>query len=134
MPLAKPIEKPLVLFDGVCNLCNNSVSFILKHEKNSDLYFSSLQNFVQPELLENVKNVDSIIFIEKDKVYTKSTAALKISKYLKGYSWAGVFLIIPPAIRDLIYDIIAKNRYKWFGKKDQCMIPNPDLKARFPFD
>jgi len=134
MPLAKPIEKPLVLFDGVCNLCNSSVSFILKHEKNSVLYFSSLQKFGQPELLEIVKNVDSIIFIEKDKVYTKSTAALKISKYLKGYSWARVFLIIPPAIRDFIYDIIAKNRYKWFGKKDQCMIPNPDLKARFPFD
>jgi len=90
MPLAKPIEKPLVLFDGVCNLCNSSVSFILKHEKNSVLYFSSLQKFGQPELLEIVKNVDSIIFIEKDKVYTKSTAALKISKYLKGYSWARI--------------------------------------------
>lgn len=129
-------NKSLVLFDGVCNLCNASVKFIIKHDKKEQFLFASLQSDAAKELLlqYNSKKItmDSIILIENNAFYEKSTAALRISKKLNGgYKLLYVFIIIPTFIRDWVYNYIATNRYKWYGKKDSCMIPTPALKNRF---
>jgi predicted DCC family thiol-disulfide oxidoreductase YuxK len=129
-------NKSLILFDGVCNLCNASVNFIIKHDKKVHFNFASLQSDAAKELLLqfNVKKIkmDSIVLIENGTFYEKSTAALRISKKLNGgYKLLYVFIIIPTFLRDWVYDFIAKNRYKWYGKKDSCMIPSKDLKNRF---
>ncbi len=125
----------VVLFDGVCNLCNSSVQFIIKHDPKKYFVFASLQSDVAKALLlqKKVKNSqNSVIFIEKERVYTESTAVLRILKHLNnGLSLFYFFIIIPPFIRDFVYRIIANNRYKWFGKKEQCMIPSEELKHRF---
>ncbi|UMB54479.1 DUF393 domain-containing protein [Lutibacter sp. A64] len=129
-------KNSIILFDGVCNLCNASVNFIIKHDKKEHFKFASLQSDAAKELLlqYNSKkiNMDSIILIENNNFYEKSTAALKISKKLNnGFSLLYLFIIIHPFIRDWVYNYIAKNRYKWFGKKENCMIPTPELKNRF---
>ncbi|MGV6828123.1 MAG: thiol-disulfide oxidoreductase DCC family protein [Flavobacteriales bacterium] len=126
----------IILFDGVCNLCNNSVNFIIKNEKANTFKFAALQSEVGQDLLKkhqlNSKNIDSIVLIDKDKSFVKSTAALYISKNLKGlYPAFFVFIIIPTFIRNWVYDLVAKKRYKWFGKKENCMIPTPTLKNKF---
>ena len=129
-------DKTILLFDGYCNLCHSSVQFVLKHEKKPDLYFSSLQSPLGIELLNKYSidpnETDSLVLIENNKAFTKSSAALRLSKHLKGiYPLAFCFIIVPPFIRNCVYDYIAKNRYKWYGKKDSCMVPNPDLNKRF---
>lgn len=129
-------HKTILLFDGYCNLCNSSVQFILKHEKNNKFYFTSLQSDAGKEILNHyqidVAQVDSLVLIEKDKAYVKSSAALRASKYLKGlYPLAVIFIIIPPFIRNAVYDYIARNRYKWYGKSDTCMMPDKSLANRF---
>ncbi|MGB1018767.1 MAG: thiol-disulfide oxidoreductase DCC family protein [Chitinophagales bacterium] len=129
-------NKPTIFFDGVCNLCNSSVQFVLKHEKQTYFSFASLQSeFGQAFLKENeldISNFDSIILFENGKIYTKSTAAIKICKQLKmPYSWIGFFIILPKFIRDFVYNFIAKNRYVWFGKSEQCAIPTIETKKRF---
>ncbi|NCT17074.1 MAG: thiol-disulfide oxidoreductase [Flavobacteriaceae bacterium CG_4_8_14_3_um_filter_34_10] len=128
--------KKIVLFDGVCNLCNYSVTLIIKKDKKDIFRFAALQSEIGRHLIQkyhiDTSKLDSILLIE-GKYYTyKSTAALRIAKYLKGwYSLFYVFIIFPPIVRNFFYDIIAKNRYKWFGKKESCMIPTPELKAKF---
>lgn len=125
---------PLILFDGVCNLCNASVQFILKHEKEHVLQFASLQQQEAAKRLaafESCKISDSVLLIEKGKLYQESTAALRIARYLKGYNFFYIFIIIPSWIRDPIYRYIARKRYSWFGKRDECMLPQPHLKHRF---
>lgn len=129
-------NKSILLFDGVCNLCNASVNFIIKHDKKAHFKFASLQSDAAKELLLQYKakkiKMDSIILIENGAFYKKSTAALIISKKLNGgFKILYVFIIIPTFIRDWVYNYIAKNRYKWFGKKDSCMIPTKELKKRF---
>jgi len=129
-------NKYIILFDGVCNLCNASVNFIIKHDKKEYFKFASLQSDVAKDLLLhfNSKKIkkESIILIEDKKFYQKSTAALRISKKLNGgYKLLYLFIIIPTFIRDLVYSYIAKNRYKWFGKKNNCIIPNQKIKKRF---
>lgn len=129
-------NKSIILFDGVCNLCNASVNFIIKHDKKAHFKFASLQSDAAKELLlqYNSKNInyDSIILIENASLYIKSTAALRISRNLNGsYKLLYAFIIIPTFIRDWVYNYIAKNRFKWYGKKDSCMIPTPELKNRF---
>lgn len=131
-----PINSSVIFFDGVCNLCNSSVLFIIKRDKKSYFQFASLQsNYakkVLPDALTKEDNLSSIILMKDGKVFQKSSAALKIAYKLSGlWPLMIVFMIIPKFIRDWVYDIIAKNRYKWFGKKDQCMIPSPELKIRF---
>jgi predicted DCC family thiol-disulfide oxidoreductase YuxK len=126
----------IILFDGVCNFCNSSVNFIIKRDKKNNFLFSSLQSeYSQNFLTQNnfpKNNFDSIILIENNKLYRKSTAALKIAKHLNGlWKLSYTFIIIPPVIRDFFYDIIAKNRYKWFGKKEVCMIPDEKTKNKF---
>jgi len=125
----------IILFDGVCNFCNSSVNFIIKRDKNDYFHFSPLQSDFAKEYFTKSKienNFDSIVLIENDKLYKKSTAALKIAKHLNGF-WklTYVFIIIPPFVRNFLYDIIAKYRYKWFGRKDACMIPDENLRNKF---
>jgi predicted DCC family thiol-disulfide oxidoreductase YuxK len=125
----------IVLFDGVCNFCNSSVQFILKHDKTNSLKFTALQSPTGQALLKQYQvpaNVDSVIFIENGQAYTKSAAALRIGRYFGGF-WKGlqVFNIIPAVIRDLFYDLFARYRYRLFGKRDTCMLPSPEIRARF---
>lgn len=132
-----PEDKKLILFDGVCNLCNTSVQFIIKHDKKEHFLFAALQSDIGKQIIEDynidTKKTDSILLYSPEKgVDYKSTAALKIAKHL-GFplNAMSVFLIVPAFIRNWVYDFIAKNRYKWFGKKESCMIPTPELKNKF---
>jgi predicted DCC family thiol-disulfide oxidoreductase YuxK len=124
------------LFDGVCNLCNSSVNFIIKYDKNKQFLFASLQSDAAKDLMLHyeIKNLEvaSILLIEKEAMYNKSTAVLKIAKHLNyGLKYSYMFIIIPKLWRDYVYDFIAKRRYKWFGKRDKCRLPTFDLKNRF---
>lgn len=126
----------VIFFDGVCNLCNSSVQFIIENDKENLFKFASLQsNYGQETLLQNNLNVNefnSFIFQDGEKLYFESTAALKVAKQLKfPISLLYIFIIVPPFIRNGVYNFIAKNRYKWFGKKNECWLPSPDLKAKF---
>ena len=126
----------IILFDGLCNLCNTSVNFVIRNDKKGVFRFAPIQtNFGESTLKKyhiKTKDTDSIILIDKDKYYIKSTAALHIAKELAGaYPLLFCFMIVPKFIRNLIYDLVAKNRYKWFGKKESCMIPTPELKDKF---
>lgn len=129
-------KEPLLLFDGVCNLCNNAVQFVIKHDNSQSIYFASLQSETGKHYLQKArlptKELKSLIFIDKGTIHTRSSGALQMSKYLN-YPWkiAYVFILFPKPLRDLVYNLIAKNRYKWFGKKEECMIPTPSVKARF---
>ena len=128
--------RKIILFDGICNLCNQSVQFVIEHDDKNQFQFASLQSdFGQNFLKENnldASKFDSVVFIEDDKFYTKSSAALKISKYLDGItSWLTIFMIVPKPLRDMVYSFIAKNRYRWFGKQESCRLPTPELKAKF---
>jgi predicted DCC family thiol-disulfide oxidoreductase YuxK len=129
-------NKTILLFDGYCNLCHSSVQFVLKHEKKQELYFTSLQSKIGLEILKyyniDTNSIDSLVLIEKNKAYIKSTAALTLAKHLKGlYKFGYIFIIVPAFIRNWVYDYIAKNRYKWFGKKDSCIVPDENLAKRF---
>lgn len=132
-----PYNKKLILFDGVCNLCNGAVLYIIKRDKNNQFLFTPLQSKASKELVNqyniDTKEVDSILlYIPNKGVVSKSTAALKIASKLRfPINLLAIFLIVPTFIRNWVYDYIARNRYKWYGKKDQCMIPTPELKARF---
>jgi predicted DCC family thiol-disulfide oxidoreductase YuxK len=131
-------KKSIILFDGVCNLCNNSVQFVLKRDKSNQFLFASLQSDAAKKILlqlnqENLaNNIDSILLVEENKLFTKSSAVLKISRKLTfPYSILYWFIYLPKFIRNPIYDLIAKNRYKWFGKKDQCMVPKKEYSKKF---
>lgn len=126
----------IILFDGVCNLCNGAVTYIIKRDKKNVFKFAALQSEIGKELVSKFKidtsKVDSIILIDGEKQYDKSSAALRISKELSGaLPLLFGFIILPKFIRNFVYDYIAKNRYKWFGKKESCMIPTPELKSKF---
>lgn len=128
--------KQVILFDGVCNLCNSAVTFIIKRDGRDVFRFASLQSKLGIALLQKFDidpiKTDSLILISGEKAFVKSSAALRISRGLSGvWPWLSVFLILPKYIRDGIYDGIARNRYKWFGKKESCMIPTPALKNKF---
>lgn len=126
----------IILFDGVCNLCNSSVQKVIKNDSKNVFKFASLQSgFGQRFLNENQLNseeFDSIILIDGDKFYTSSDAALRIGKELKGiYKISSFLLWIPKFIRDGVYRIISKNRYRWFGKQNSCWIPTKELQDKF---
>lgn len=132
-------QHSIILFDGVCNLCNNTINFIIRHDKNDIFKFAPLQSSVSDELLRSFplsqNKLDSIVLLENGKKYTQSSAALRIAKKLSGgYPILYGLMIIPKFVRDWVYSIIAKNRYKWFGKKDSCMIPTPELREKFLID
>ena len=129
-------NQSIILFDGVCNLCNSAVIFVIKRDKKNLLRFAPLQSETAHRLLANyniqIQGMKSFIFIEEGKLYTQSTAALKVCRYFTGL-WPLLygFIIIPSFARDGLYRWIAKNRYKWFGQKNECMIPTPKLQAKF---
>jgi len=127
---------PVILFDGVCNLCNRSVNFILKRDSGKIYKFASLQSDAAINIFNkhnlNLDKFDTIVLIKDQKVYQKSNAILEVTRSLGGlWPLLYVFKLIPRFLRDALYDYIAKNRYSWFGKSDQCRVPTPDLKERF---
>ena len=132
-----PKNKKVILFDGVCNLCNHSVLKVIKYDKKNVFLFSSLQSKTGKEITDHlgidIAKIDSIILYEPNVSYNiKSTAALKIMQQFKGiWNLTYILFLFPESFRNLIYDYIAKNRYKWFGKKESCMIPAPELKEKF---
>jgi predicted DCC family thiol-disulfide oxidoreductase YuxK len=132
-----PKDKKIILFDGVCNLCNSAVLFIIKQDSKDLFRFVALQSDLGEKIINHIgidsTKLDSIILYEPGTAYYyKSEAALKIASKLDSfYSMLVVFKILPTAFSNLIYDWIARNRYKWFGKKENCMIPTPELKSKF---
>lgn len=127
---------PILLFDGVCNLCSGSVQFILKRDRTKKLRFASLQSKFGKRMLEQhglpSNYTESLVLIDDGKVFTSSSAALKISTHLTGlWPLFRVFSVIPKFARDSIYNLIARNRYRWFGKKDVCWVPDPKWQERF---
>lgn len=129
------MSSPVILFDGVCNLCNGAVQFIIKKDTNSVFKFSSLQSDFSQNARKSLPNIpqslDSIILLDQNKVYVKSQAVFKIIDSLPSYRFLKVFSILPVFVTDFVYDIIAKNRYRWFGKQESCMMPDPKLTSRF---
>ena len=125
----------IVLFDGVCNFCNGAVNFIIRHDHGQQFKFAPLQSEVGQELRTKYgisSDVDSIVLVENDRAYLHSTAALRIAKGLGGVlSMAYAFIIVPEFVRDFLYRTFAKFRYKLFGRKDVCMIPTNEVRARF---
>ena len=130
-------SKKIILFDGVCNLCNDFVLFVIKRDKQDVFRYASLQSEIGLRLISerniDTSIIDSVILIEPNiAYYIKSDAALQIGMNLKGYrSISKLLNLIPSRLRDIVYDLIAKYRYAWFGKMDQCMVPTPELKAKF---
>ncbi|MFT3908913.1 MAG: thiol-disulfide oxidoreductase DCC family protein [Ferruginibacter sp.] len=127
---------PIILFDGICNLCNSSVQYVIKHDPAASFKFASLQSEQGQNLLRQfnlaTNDINSFVLIQDNKAYTRSTAALKVAKQIKGATKLLYgFIIVPAFIRDAVYSFIAHNRYKWFGKRNECMAPTPSLKERF---
>jgi predicted DCC family thiol-disulfide oxidoreductase YuxK len=127
---------PVLLFDGVCNLCNRSVKFVSKRDKQKVIFYASLQSDMGKQLLAQYDFTsaipDSLVWIENGKAYVRSTAALKLCRHLTA-AWPIVywFIIVPRPIRDAVYNWVSANRYRWFGKLDTCMVPDPELQKRF---
>ncbi|MDO7138935.1 thiol-disulfide oxidoreductase DCC family protein [Algibacter lectus] len=137
MNFGVPKHKKLILFDGVCNLCNSSVQYVIKRDRKEHFLFTALQSETGKQILDQYKidttKIDSILLYTPEKgINYKSTAALKVATSL-GFpvNLMAIFFIVPTFIRNWVYDFIAKNRYKWYGKKESCMIPTPELKNRF---
>jgi predicted DCC family thiol-disulfide oxidoreductase YuxK len=132
-----PKDKKIILFDGVCNLCDSAVQFVIKHDKKDLFRFVSLQSELGQKIISHIglstSEIDSTILYEPGKgYYYRSDVAFKILKEINGiYKILLVFSILPKKVLDNIYDFVAKNRYRWFGKKESCMIPTPELKAKF---
>lgn len=132
-----PEQKQLILFDGICNLCHSSVQYVIKHDQKNIFMFTALQSKVGQQIIKEY-NIDTaktdsiLLYTPEVGISSKSTAALKIAFQL-GFpnNLLCVFFIIPPFIRNWVYDYIANNRYKWYGKKESCMIPTPELKSKF---
>jgi predicted DCC family thiol-disulfide oxidoreductase YuxK len=132
-----PKDKKIILFDGICNLCDASVQFIIKHDTKDVFRFVPLQSDLGQKIIKHIGidilKIDSIILYEPGiAYYYKAEAAFKIAKELNGlYSFISLFSILPISISNIVYDYIAKNRYKWYGKQESCMIPTLELKAKF---
>lgn len=126
----------IILFDGVCNFCDGAVNFIISRDEKNYFKFAPLQSENGRKLAAehgiNLQKIDSVILIEGGEAYTESTAALKVARHLDGiWSWAYAFIVVPKFIRDYFYRLFAKNRYRLFGKKDACMLPSPEVRAKF---
>ncbi len=127
-------HKRIIFFDGVCNLCNGAVNFVIDRDPKGLFKLAPLQSEIATDYLDEgrISKLDSIVLYEDGKIYEKSTAALRIAKELNG-AWflLYAFIIIPPFIRNFLYNFIAKNRYKWFGKRETCRLPSQDIQDRF---
>lgn len=130
------LDKQIILFDGVCNFCNASINFIIDHDPEKRFKFAPLQSEIGQEILrkfnKNTEDFDSVFLLKNNTLYQKSDAALEITKHLSGFwKYLTVFNILPSFFLNFFYDIIAKNRYRIFGKTDSCRIPTPELRERF---
>ena len=128
---------PVLLFDGVCNLCNGAVQFIIRHDPAGRFRFAALQSDTGERLLREMglppDKLDTLVLVEDGRAHQRSTAALRIARRLSGL-WPALFYLfiwVPRPLRDLAYDFVARNRYRWFGQRDECMVPTPELRARF---
>lgn len=126
----------IILFDGVCNLCESSVQMVLKRDTEAYFHFASLQGKTGQTLLQAYglqgNDLKSFVLIENGKAYTRSTAALRVTRHLSGpLRWLYPFIWLPAWLRNGVYDLIAANRYRWFGKKNECWLPRPEWKKRF---
>jgi len=137
MPELNNIKDPVILFDGICNLCSGAVQFIIRHDPKHQFRFASLQSDLGQQIIKQFKippgeAMNSFILFENEKIYTRSTGALRVTKKLNGL-WPLLygFIIVPPFLRNAVYNFIGRNRYKWFGKKEACWIPTPALKSLF---
>jgi len=132
-----PRDKKIILFDGVCNLCDSVVQFVIKRDKDDAFRFVALQSEIGREIIKyigvDIAKTDSIILYEPGHAYYyKAEAAIKIAKEIGGlYSLLGLFSFLPKSFSNMAYDYVARNRYKWYGKKTECMIPTPEMKAKF---
>lgn len=132
-----PKDKKIILFDGVCNLCDNTVQYIIKHDKKDVFRFVPLQSEIGQQIINYIgidtSKTDSIILYQPGhSYYYKAEAAMKIAKELGGFlSLISLFSFLPDWLSNSVYDYVARNRYKWYGKKDQCMLPTPEMKAKF---
>lgn len=139
---------PVMLFDGTCNLCDRSLQFIIDHEGDTELKFTALQSEAGRELLATVASPaeveqlvngtkgtgdpDTVLLVEDGRIYTHSSAALRIARHLRWpWRWVRMSVIVPRPLRDVVYRWIARNRYRWFGKTESCRVPTPELRARF---
>ncbi len=130
------LSKPVILFDGVCNYCNSMVNFVIRQDKQNKFLFAPLQSAFAQQLLRQYQlpssDFDSFVLVHRKKASLRSSAALRVLGKLPWYwKWTQIFWIIPPFLRNAAYDLIARNRYKWFGKKDSCMIPTAEVKDKF---
>jgi predicted DCC family thiol-disulfide oxidoreductase YuxK len=127
---------PVVLFDGECNFCNGIVNFLIRQDKKKRLRFAAMQSAAGQKLLQQYgfpgQYLKSFVFIENGKAYKKSTAGLRLYGMLPWYwKWTQAFWIVPPFLRDAVYELISNNRYVWFGKRNSCMVPTPEVRGRF---
>ena len=128
--------EPILVFDGICNLCNGAVNLVIRNDKHKMIRFAAFQTDAGRELMRSyhfaTNELVSFVFIENNRIYTRSTAALRVCRYLKGgWPLCYIFIIVPRFIRDAVYNLVAKKRYQWFGKTEQCMVPTPEIKNRF---
>jgi predicted DCC family thiol-disulfide oxidoreductase YuxK len=129
-------DGPVLLFDGVCNLCTGAVQFVIEHDRHERIRFASLQSglgaVVRDRLGLSSDELDTVVLVEDGGAYTKSAAAIRVCELLGGpYRLATVGWLLPRRVRDRLYDVVAEHRYGWFGRTDQCMVPTPELRARF---
>lgn len=130
------INFPVLLFDGVCNLCNASVQWVLRHDRQGVFRFAALQSETGQRLLAGFgleqRSFDSVVLIAGNRIYTKSDAALEIVRRLGSpWSWLGIFRRVPRPLRNAVYDWVARHRYRWFGREERCWLPRPEWKERF---
>ena len=142
------VGSPIVLFDGTCTFCNGAVQFIVDHEKGRELRFAPIQSEPGQAILEEAAgpalaktlrdgadgsgDPDSVVLVEDGKLYSHSTAGLRIARRLRApWSWTALFVVVPRFVRDAVYRWFARNRYRWFGKEETCRVPTPELRARF---
>jgi predicted DCC family thiol-disulfide oxidoreductase YuxK len=128
------MNAPVLLFDGVCNLCNRTVQFVLTHDPEGTVRFASQQSAFGQRARErfNLPVLQTVVLLEGDTVYTKSDAALRVSRYLKRpWRWLEVLRVVPRPVRDFVYDLVARHRYRVFGKRDTCWLPRAEWKDRF---
>lgn len=132
-----PSGKKIILFDGVCNLCKASIVYVIKHDKKDIFRFVALQSDLGQAILKHIGinpiHIDSVILYEPGVAYYyKSSAVVEIAKGLSGiFTWFTLFQILPTVFRDYVYDYVAKNRYKWYGKKQECLVPNKEVVSKF---
>ncbi len=129
-------EKPIILFDGVCNFCNASVDFVVARDPKGYFRLGALQSDEAKPYLEeygiDAGDLSSMVLIENGRIFRQSSAALRIAKHLSGlWPLLYLFIIVPPFIRNVVYNLIANHRYQWFGKSDTCRVPTDDLRERF---